>query len=328
MEEENKKEKGSEDLKDKAEVKKEEISEDKEISKEDTTKKPLGVLDKDKETSLDDLLNDESKKNVSKKQNSQVKWAVILMVAVIIIVFLVPFIANELNKFEYIGLEFQKTKLGDIFFYSTKFPVVNIQGAIIGDYSINFRSDPRELEYIKVDIPDKTIKFMKNQRGEYNPVYLAIDPNMETCGDSVIAMANLAGFLGNSGLKVKSAVINETYAEENGFQYANCLSNPAETVIRIKSGNETIIYQVMKNCYNIEFKDCEIIPVSEKFTLTILEEYMSHFRNVGSDEKVIKEDDEDSSFFNIDLEEENAEPDTEEVQEEKLGDLLEADSII
>ena len=87
MEEENKKEKGSEDLKDKAEVKKEEISEDKEISKEDTTKKPLGVLDKDKETSLDDLLNDESKKNVSKKQNSQVKWAVILMVAVIIIVF-------------------------------------------------------------------------------------------------------------------------------------------------------------------------------------------------------------------------------------------------
>jgi len=274
-----------------------------------------------KQESLDDLLkNEDSKKELAKKQNSQVKLAILLMAAVIIIIFLVPFIIKEANKFEYIGLEFQKTQLGDIFFYSTRFPVVNIQGQIIGDYSINFRNDPRELEYIKVDVPDKRIEFLKNTGGQYNLVYLAINPSMDVCGDSGIAMLNLAGFLRDSGLEVESAVTNKTYAEETGYPYVNCLENPVNTIIRVSSTNssETAIYKTTKNCYDIVFKNCEIIPVSEKFALIILEEYMSHFREV---------EEEETYYFNIDLEEENTEQTNDEEidnPKEGLNDLLNA----
>ncbi len=221
-------------------------------------------------------------KELKKKQNKQIKWAVFLMVSLTLIILAVPYITkNYINKFDYIGLEFQKTKLGDLVFYSTKFPVVRGTGQVIGEYSVNFRSDPRNLEYIKiVDIPDNIITFMEGLRGSYTPVYISLDTEMKTCEDSGIALMNLAGFLRDSGLDVKSAVTNATYAEENGVEYATCLNKPGNTVIRIYSGNKTAIYKTMKNCYDIVFKDCEIIPATEKFSILILEEYAKRFIDV------------------------------------------------
>lgn len=306
---------------------------------EDAERENSENLDNTQE-SLDNILKEEGvKKETTKKQNSQVKWAILLMTAVIIIIFLVPFIVREMNKFEYIGLEFQKTKLGDIIFYSTRFPVVDIQGAVTGDYSINFRSDPREHEeYILIDVPDREIKFMKNHEGGINPVYLAIDPNMTICDDSAIAMMNLAGFLRHSDLEVRSAVTNSAYAEENNYEFVSCIRNPANTVIKVRGGNQTAIYKTMKNCYEIVFSDCEIIPVAEKFVLLMLEEYMSHFRVIGTDEPVIKDRENNTNYFNIDLKEgssgeeilkatgENAEEENTDQQEE-LDDLLGLDQI-
>ena len=224
-------------------------------------------------------LNEENEK----KQNRQVMWAIILMVSLIVIILGVPFITkNYINKFDVHGLEFQKTRLGDLIFYSTKIPKINgLTGDVIGDYSINFRSDPRELDYIElVDIPNNTITFMKDMRGFYTPVYLSLDSNLEVCEDSGIALMNLAGFLRDSGLEVKSAVTNKTYAEENDIEFATCLERPGNTVIRFHSANKTAIYKTSKNCYDIVFKDCEIIPVTERFELIMLEEYLSHFEEV------------------------------------------------
>jgi len=224
--------------------------------------------------------NSEPKEDIKEKQNIQVKWAVVLMLALIFIIVAIPFIIREVNKFDYIGLEFQKTQLGELIFYSTRFPVVGVQGQVIGNYAINFRSDPRKLEYIPVNIPNSTITFAKNNKGQYNEVFISLNPEMKTCVDNGIALANLAGFLQDSGLDTKSAVTDENYAKDNSLRYATCKSRSADTVITIESGNETKILKSGESCYKIVYKDCEIIPVTEKFTLTILKEYMSHFENL------------------------------------------------
>ena len=64
-------------------------------------------------------------KDIEAMQNKQLKWAVFLMTSIILIIVVVPFInTNFINKFDYHGLTFQKTQLGQLEFYSTKFPVV------------------------------------------------------------------------------------------------------------------------------------------------------------------------------------------------------------
>jgi len=225
----------------------------------------------------------EDKGVIEKKQNKQVMWAIVLMVSLIVIIFAVPYITkNYINKFDAYGLEFKKTRLGDLIFYSTKFPTIDtVTGQVIGDYSINLRSDPRDLDYIEVvDIPNNTITFMKDVRGFYAPVYLSLDSNLEMCEDNGIALMNLAGFLRDSDLEVKSAVTNATYAEENGIEFATCLEKPSNTVIRFHNANKTAIYKTSKNCYDLVFKDCEIIAVAEKFELIMLQEYMGHFKEM------------------------------------------------
>ena len=80
-------------------------------SKEKTESEANKEIEKQKELSL------------KQKQNRQIIWALVLMAGVIIIIFLVPYIKqNVFNKFEYIGLDFYKTKTSDIVFYYTKIP--------------------------------------------------------------------------------------------------------------------------------------------------------------------------------------------------------------
>jgi len=220
-----------------------------------------------------------SSENLGKKQNSQIKWSIFLMISLIVIILVVPAVVKYyFNNFEYIGIEFQKTKLGDLVFYSTKFPVIGIQGNVIGSYSMNFRTDPRDLEYIPVDVEDDKIKFVQIAGGGYTPVYISLDPSMEVCEDSVIAMVNLAEFLKDSSLEVRSAVTDKAYAEERDENYMTCETSKSDTVILIKDGEETSITEVGPNCYQMIFKDCEILQVSEKFMLIILEEYADKFR--------------------------------------------------
>src|SRR3989338_301841 len=85
------------------------------------------------------------------KQNSQLRLAVFLMLAVLLIIVLIPYIKLKyIDKFKYNGLEFQKTKLGELVFYSAKFPVISTTGQVIGDYAVNLRNDPRDLEYVEI----------------------------------------------------------------------------------------------------------------------------------------------------------------------------------
>lgn len=214
------------------------------------------------------------KKSEKKKQNRQLIIAVVLMVSFLVITLVVPFvIKNYINKFSYINLDFTKTKYKNVVFYNTVVPLVDNKGQIVKDYGIDFRSDPRKLEYIKVNIDENELKVSRN-----NKTYISLPSEFQKCEDNVIAIANLARFLGGfAQLTLEGASTNQSYAKEFNQTYATCETNPNNTVIIVKSGNETRIDKTNKNCYELTYANCEIIPVTERFSLTILERYMQLF---------------------------------------------------
>ena len=251
---------------------------------EDTEKLNDHSEDKKEQDSLFSEKKDDSpqdNQDIEAMQNKQLKWAVFLMASIILIIVIVPFVnTNFINKFDYHGLTFQKTQLGQIEFYSTKFPVVAATGKVTGEYAVNLRNDPREIEDIEVKVGFDSIDFRyyKNEDGGigYYPVYISLDPLMEVCEDSSLALLTLSGFLKDSGLEVSSASMDKEYAAANDVLYKRC--EEESTVILVTQGNENKITEIGETCYEIRFKDCDILKVSERFVLNILEQYGKRFQ--------------------------------------------------
>ncbi|MEK6872891.1 MAG: hypothetical protein AABW90_02680 [Nanoarchaeota archaeon] len=221
---------------------------------------------------------EQNDKDLEEIQNKQIKMAVFFMIGVILILVLVFFIkGNFIDKFNYKGLVFQKTQLGDIMFYSTRFPVVEVTGQVIGDYAINLRNDPRKLAFISINTTNEKIEFAID-KGKYDPVYISLNPFMKNCEDSGLALLELSGFLKDSGLEVRSSVTDKAYAEANNLIQRWCYNSAFDTVIIITSGNITTINEIAPNCYEIVFKECEILQASERFMLVVLEDYASRFK--------------------------------------------------
>ena len=280
-------EKSLEEAKGESSEKKEDLGEIRDNSadddKEQEVEGPSGEQDsllEDKKEEVNGEKEKSSNKDIEKIQEGQLKWAVILMASIILIIVIVPFVnVNFINKFDYHGLTFQKTQLGEIEFYSTKFPVVLGTGQVVGEYAVNLRNDPREIEDIEVRATYNEIKFRyyENEDGGigYYPVYVSLDPHMEVCEDSGIAMLTLSGFLKDSGLQVGSASMNKTYAEENDLLYKRC--EEESTVILVTQGNENKVTEIGETCFEIRFKDCDILKVTERFVLNVLEQYGERF---------------------------------------------------
>jgi len=230
-----------------------------------------------KETETNKETEKPEESSLKQKQNRQIIWALVLMAGIIIIIFLVPYIKqNVFNKFEYIGLDFYKTNVNGITLYYTKIPLVNQYNFPIGDYSIYFRNNPEELENISVDIIEKKIEFQKN-----NTVYISVQYDAPVCEDNIVSVVGLTQFLDRFGtLKVKGAMNDVVYASNTQLDYITCKTNPDNTVILLKTGNETMISKTGRNCYELQYKDCEINKAVEKFILTIIENYMKKYNEL------------------------------------------------
>ena len=214
------------------------------------------------------------KLTTKQKQTRQLIWAIVLMVSILAIVILVPLIKYQfINKFVYAKLDFQKTQAGDMVFYSTRIPVGDRYGDIIGSFFINFRNDPRKLEDIEVKKTTSTPIFKRDR-----VVYISTGKMERNCQDGTAAVLTLSGFLKQFALmNVSGAISNKEIAEENGIPHINCYNTPDNTVINIVEGSETKINQGNPNCYDLVFKDCEVMEVTEKFLLEIIEGYMQGF---------------------------------------------------
>ena len=210
----------------------------------------------------------------NKKQSKQILWVIIIMAALLLIVLGTPYvIKNYFNKFVYIKLDFEKTQLGDVRFYSTRIPIANPNGDITGTFSMNFRNDPRELEYIDYEVPNNKVKFKKEK-----VIYISLNPDMKTCEDNSIALIAFSSFLQGLGqLNVSSATTYYDFSRDNNLSYKTCENSPDNTVILLDSGEKTEIKRISDRCYSITYNNCEILHATEKFMLIILEDYMTYF---------------------------------------------------
>ncbi|MEK6885968.1 MAG: hypothetical protein AABX17_03315 [Nanoarchaeota archaeon] len=197
------------------------------------------------------------------KENSIV-FGTIIVVAVIVIAALL--IIRTANHFEYNGVEFNKRNSGDIVLYTAKIPVEDYYGNILEYRQVDFRNKPQALEGI--NMYNGTIKIL-----DADLTYISYG-NLNSCEDTILAGADLGIFLATIGVDYKAAVDDITYKNSTNTPYVNCNTNPLNTVIYIHSGNETKITKRMLSCYDIQYKDCDILPAVEKFELTMLEQYM------------------------------------------------------
>lgn len=219
---------------------------------------------------------EKAEKDIKSKQNKQLTFIIILM-AVIFISLFIPSIyksvnKNYLNSFDYNGIKFYKSSVGNLIFYSSDIPLLNQKNETVSTYTTRFKTDPRELAKIPIDkkIDRDGLRFVKN-----NTVYISINPFMNNCSDNGIALFDFSAFLGDSGLKVKPSFTNSTYANGSGYPYVDCQHSSKNTVIKIDSGNKTEIIRERANCYKIVYNECEIIPALERFDLGIIEDYMN-----------------------------------------------------
>lgn len=243
-----------------------------------------GSIDNASPSDTNNYNPDEKSEGNKKKQNKQIIWVIFFMAAILLIIFIAPIVNNAIfNRFDYNGLIFHKTKQGAVNFYSTRVPTINFipeKGVLIekkqisSSFAIDFREDPRDSDFINVEVNPQNITFLKQR-----PVYLSLNASDPTCNHNIISVVELTQFLIKFGdMDVRGAVVNPDYAAAKKVPYITCQNSTQNTVILLASGPENKIVKVKDNCYKIEYKDCNILPASEKFILEILEGYMSYFK--------------------------------------------------
>jgi hypothetical protein len=225
--------------------------------------------------------NEISDNNVlpEEKNHKQLLWAIIIMVLVIVIILAVPFIIkNYFNSFEYSGIDFSKTKLGNIDLFSATIPIfsTDASGTVTGkdvtsEFTLNLRNDPRKLEDINVLLDKENITLTRDRT-----VYVSYNSSDPPCQHNVLSAANLARFfLDFENVNIEGAVINKDYANQNNIPYITCDNHPHGTVFLMLNGNENLITKIKDNCYLLQYKYCDMLPVTEKFMLTDVEGYMN-----------------------------------------------------
>ncbi len=229
----------------------------------------------------------DSKKKESKeitKQNLYIMWVLVFMIVLIVsFVGFSYYRENYVNHFDYIGLRFTKTRLGEIPLYAASIPI-DRKGQIIGTYNINLMNDPRELENVKLELHDDRLSFYRQF-----PVYITIAAEIEPCQLTWGSIASLSEFLEKFAmLNVKPGISNETHANETGFDYITCENKPDNTVLSISSGNETRITKIGSNCYEMVFTNCEINQLTERFVVEIIDRYMQHFNEKMEEQKTLE----------------------------------------
>jgi hypothetical protein len=199
-----------------------------------------------------------AEKKVKEKQEKQVKLIVIMMISLVLIVVLVNWLLKESNKFEYAGLEFTKGKQGSLVLYFTQFPLKDLSGKTVAYLPFYFREDPRKLDRIKLE---GMIRLKK-------VVALAADKEViEGCEDTLLAAATLSlKFLKDLNIEAFAATPDKAEAEQFNRTYVDCNDTSKYSILIFKKGNESRIIQE-GDCYTLEFDNCEIMNVSERFVI-------------------------------------------------------------
>jgi hypothetical protein len=189
-----------------------------------------------------------SKKTIQ-KENKILSWVIAIILIVFLLIMGIFFTSKAVRFSKYNDiLEFETVQEGDLIFYKTTLSVQ--EGKVLQPYNLYLRTKPKDLEKVPFEESDN-FELMK---------FSAINPEEGfICeGDGTIAIANLASLYKIIG--------GEFYVDEN----STCDGTGRYTYFDLKHSNNTRIIKTGDNCYDVEVKDCEIIPATEKIMVEIL----------------------------------------------------------
>jgi hypothetical protein len=192
-----------------------------------------------------------------RKIEKEVLWILIFMAAVIVVFLVVSLIFRSLSEFNYKGLHFSKERFGKLVVYHYYYYFNDNQGKIT-QYNLYLRNDPRNSS---IPVTGTSVLFDK-------PLYLTVKTaNLTECSDSILAIGDLARFLGENGLKVNSGNMDYLEAATAHQEYVTCENKNESDVIQIVSGNETRI-DIMGDCATITIgPSCDILQAVEIFKI-------------------------------------------------------------
>jgi hypothetical protein len=193
-------------------------------------------------------------KEVSKKELKNEKkilfYALILMGILLISFAGTYYYLNSSKAFEYRGIKFDIIKEKKITFYHTVVPIFN-KGVLLSNYNIYLRKDPR-----------KTGENVLFEGKAFRSELMALNNtvNISCNGDGVVAIANMKQIMN----QFKVEIINDPEAV--------CDPQGRYVFINIQAGNKTSIKQTGERCYIFSINNCEILDVTERYLLDVLEE--------------------------------------------------------
>ena len=173
------------------------------------------------------------------------------------------------NNFIYHNISFNKNYEGEIIFYTAKIPVYD-SNKNIHYLSIDFRNDPRLLEDMDISFDNEYYNFLVS-----NKTYVSYESTNKSYKNGALAGANLGRFLALIGLDVKAAMSNSSYKNNSNLPFITCKTNTNNTVIMLYESSKSRIEQASQNCYILLFKEGEILEVTERFELAVLEKIFS-----------------------------------------------------
>ncbi len=184
------------------------------------------------------------------KEEKQLRNFFIILGIVALLIWGFYYVTNHSPEFEYKEVKFQTVKQGDLLFYKTLVPLYNQKGEIATKYRFYLRNHPEDIK--DIPIPEKLeLKRL---------VILNYSDNIVCNGDTNIALANFQQVYSVMGAKIwRASNLNESYKkcdEQGRYNYIN-----------IKRGNKTEIKEIGPSCYELTFKDCEILDVTERYIL-------------------------------------------------------------
>jgi hypothetical protein len=201
------------------------------------------------------------KKIETQKKNNLLK-VIFLIFGLILIAFFAGYSIMESKKsFEYKGVKFNVIQEGELTFYNTQVPIYSKSGEKISAYNFYLRTDPRELA--KIDF-NGTITPMKLMALNYTE-----DLNCQ--GYGIIAMTNIINLYQLIGTKV-TVDKNATCDTEGRYAFLN-----------IQKTSENKLEEIGTNCYNLNIKNCDVFPITEKFMLeTFVKIKQNNIRAISS----------------------------------------------
>lgn len=244
--------------------------------KKSQSKKSLNEKEESESVKSEDKKSGATKK-VLEREDKQLIWFIIGICAVFGIFLGAYFYTASLNNFEYLGLEWEKIKFGELDLYHTKVPII-YRGELVVNYNIYLRSDPREN-----DVPvNVNIGFTPG-----GDVIRTAEYEQWMCSGAKKGFADLGDFLSYF------PTIENVTGGFNDAQIANETSQPYYTCENATGGDTVIMWQKSDNpsivqdseypsCYILNVGECESIKTTEAFIIEFI-------RQLGFEKVEIKE---------------------------------------